>query len=196
MPLDAHASVALASPTARANGCGSRHGPRWHVAQTHQQAERQALSELTRQGYTGYLPLCLVRVRDRALRTLSHTVERPLFSGYLFIRFDANADTWRPICSTRGIRRLFMTGSQIPIPVADAAVEALRAGETLRRTPATRDALYGPGTPCEAILGGGLKVNAVVVSRKGDKAVIAALMFGALREMVVTLDKLGLRDEA
>lgn len=93
--------------------CGSRSG-RWFCLQAHWRGERDAIAGLTAQGFATCWPR--FQIADDAYE--------PLFPGYLFVRFDRERDRWRPICSTRGVRRLFMTGTQHPIPIPPGVVEA------------------------------------------------------------------------
>ena len=109
------------------------------------------------------------------------------------MRMDPNA-SWNPVLYAPGVYSLLLSGEK-PGTVTEAVLEALRAGEAARGTPATLDTLYRPGAPCEAVLGGGAKVVAVVMSVRGQKAVVSTIMFGCLREMVVDLDSLRLRGE-
>jgi hypothetical protein len=115
------AGLASLSP-ADHTGCGSRYDAVWAVAQTHPQAERWALQNLTRQGYAAYLPLTVAFRRDRATPTLRHRVSVPLWAGYLFVQPGTH---WAPICSTHGVSRLLMAGPQ-PHMLANALVEAVR----------------------------------------------------------------------
>jgi len=115
--------------------CGSHRAtpdPRWHCIQTHSQAERWAHENLVRQGYTAFLPMVTERRPDRVLPSMTHKVEVPLFRGYLFVRFDPISDQWRPIVSTRGVRRLFLTETLRPIPVRRGQIEKFMADSDAR----------------------------------------------------------------
>src|SRR4051812_40177984 len=80
-------------------GCGSR----WAVCQSHPQAERWALANLSRQGFDAYLPLHTVQRRDRVVPTLFHPVSVPLFTSYLFVAIQS--PYWAPIQHTLGVSR-------------------------------------------------------------------------------------------
>jgi len=185
--LDTTANPALDRTTPPS---GSRPtGPRWHVVATHSQAERRATYNLAQQGYETYLPLVTVRRRDAAIRSLMHRVEVPLFAGYAFVRFDATRDPWRPITNTPGVYALLRSSSTgLPHPCPDAAVEALRAGDALRRTPTPTGASWSPGAACKAQHGPFKGHEAVVVSVTGPKATIALPLFGGLRELTVPVE--------
>lgn len=165
----------------------------WIVATTHPQAEPWAETNLQHRGYRTYLPLVLRPRRDRSLPTLVHHVLAPLWSGYIFVHHDTR-DSWRPIYETPGVRSVLRNRDQIQF-APDAAIEALREGEAARSIPTTPDSLYRPGAPCEAVLGGGSRVEAVVAAVNGQKATVLALMFGELREVTVELANLRLRCE-
>ncbi len=172
------------SETDRPVRCGSN--ARWYVAQTHPQAERWASENLSRQGFVPYLPLAAVTVRDRVLRTLTRTILRPLFTSYLFVSFDAARDPWRPICSTRGVRRLFMTGFR-PIPVPHGAVERLQATDAARLAPAATAAAWAPGAACVLAAGPFTSFPGVVVDTSDETARVTLLMFGQLRDVTVPI---------
>src|SRR5215472_8892146 len=160
--------------------------PYWAVCYTNPQAERWAASQLQRAGYRVLLPLLAVRRRDRVVRSLWTTVEIPLFSRYLFVHLDGN---WAPICATPGVRSLLTDGTK-PGRVSEAAVSALQASEALRRIPTPGEPLWRPGVACEARLGGGQTVQGIVISVRRQKATVAAIMFGALRELTVAVRNL------
>ncbi len=98
----------------------------WHVARTHVHAESKARSNLVRQGFEVYLPLCR-RIRTHARRR--EAVQRPLFPGYLFVGFDIENTRWRAIFSTIGVASLICNG-EVPSRVPDGIVESIRAAET------------------------------------------------------------------
>jgi transcription antitermination factor NusG len=170
-------------------------GPSWHVVATYSQAERRAVANLRHQGYQAYLPLVTVSRRDRVVRSLRHPVEVPMFSGYAFVAFDAEADPWWPIRNTPGVYRLLTDGSGKPSAVARGAVEALRGAEALRAVSLLPNLKCAPGVPCRPRTGHVLEgVDAVVLQVGRDKALVSVLMFGQLCELVVPLDQLEARE--
>jgi transcriptional antiterminator RfaH len=200
--LDTAANPALDTPqqvagNQRPTPSGSRpSGPRWHVVATHSQAERRATYNLAQQGYETYLPLVTVRRRDNAIRSLMHRVEVPLFAGYVFVRFDAARDPWRPITNTPGVYALLRSSSTgIPEPVRAGAVEALQAGNEARRSIPPPGASWAPGAACSPGKGHPLAGHpAVIVSVGQNMALIAVMMFGELREVTVDVNCLMPRD--
>ena len=161
--------------------------PSWCVLATYPQAERRAHATLHLKGFEAYLPLLTVRWADRSYHT------GPLFPGYLFVRLDLSRP-WYPIRWCPGVFSLLAING-IPSICPAAVIEALRAGEAIRRTTTHPEALWRPGAACEAVLGGGQTVEGVVVSVSRRKARVAAIMFGAVRQMVVSLANLRQRRE-
>jgi transcription antitermination factor NusG len=166
---------------------GSRRGPRWHVVATYAQAERRAVANLNRQGYETYLPLTLVTRRDRVLRTLLHRVEVPLFPAYAFCRFDPDTTEWWPIRNTPGVFKLLTDTAGRPEPLANAEIRALQAAVADRATCQAETAQWAPGAPV-ALLAGALRGHpAVVLNTHGERATVAVLLFGALRQVVAPI---------
>lgn len=162
---------------------GSR--PAWCVVASKPKAERRAHASLHRFGFNAYLPLITTRRRDRSWHT------SPLWPGYLFVELDLSKP-WSPVTHCPGVFNLVGING-IPSPCPQGAVEAIRAGEEARQRPATQESLYRPQQPCRAFLAGGEPLDAVVMAVRGDRAVVAAVMFGHLREINVSLDSLELR---
>lgn len=91
---------------------------RWFVVQTKPNGTRLARENLGRQGFETFAPE----------RTEGHMERRkPLFPGYLFVRFDPAATGWQAIRSTRGVTRLLTTERLAPAPMPDGFVPALQA---------------------------------------------------------------------
>ena len=98
---------------------------RWYVAMTHAKSEEVARVNLARQGFDAYLPRYL-KQRRHARKTTN--VKAPLFPGYLFVSIDMEAERWRPIRSTIGVRDLIAFGDR-PAPVPEGVVEEIRRRE-------------------------------------------------------------------
>jgi transcriptional antiterminator RfaH len=94
----------------------------WIVVHTHVHAEAKAEQHLERQGYEVYLPK-YKKTRRHARRL--ETVTRPLFPGYLFVRYDVETTCWRPIQSTVGVRHLIRAGDT-PVLAPDWVVDGLK----------------------------------------------------------------------
>jgi len=167
--------------------CGSY----WVVVQSHPQAENWAASNIRRVGYETYLPTLIVQRRDRHTPTILHRVERPLFSGYLFVH--VTSPHWSPIRSCYGVRDVLMSGST-PHHLPEATRIAVQAGEALRRLPTPDSVLLRPGAPVRCLYGPFQGIDAVVIAAATNTARIALPMFGAIREVVVPIQQLAVRD--
>lgn len=96
-------------------------GSRWYVVQTRANQEDKAALNLRRQGFDVFLPK-YSRTRRHARKV--ERVQRPLFSGYLFVVVDVARQRWRAIQSTFGVARLVCSGDE-PIPVPDTVINGL-----------------------------------------------------------------------
>ncbi len=91
----------------------------WYVVQTHLKNEITAKHNLIKQGYEVFLPLYKGK-KEQLL---------PLFSGYLFVRFDPTTCRWQSIHSTIGVSRILGYGEQttVPAPCRDNVIPGLQA---------------------------------------------------------------------
>jgi transcriptional antiterminator RfaH len=167
-------------------------GRYWAVIQSHPQAESWARQNLIRVGYAVYLPLVLVQRRDRHTPSIIHRVERPLFTGYLFVDLDV-ADPWTPIRYASGVRQLLMSSGK-PAKVPEAILKAVQAGEALRRLPLPDKVVYRPGAPATCLYGPLKGQEVVIISAATNTVKVAVAMFGELREATVPIQCLAVRD--
>lgn len=127
-------------------------GSRWYVVELAFGADRRVIRDIIegesregrapRPGYRAEMPMIATRRLRRGVWSIDHV---PMFSGYIFVEFDAIADDWAPIRHIEGIAQLFMTKSMRPIPlpvgfvewVIDTAAErlSLKAAKMLERQP-------------------------------------------------------------
>jgi transcription antitermination factor NusG len=93
----------------------------WYALQVRPRFEKIIALTLLSKGYEGFLPLYKRRSRwsDRIKE-----IEEPLFSGYLFCRFDVNHRL--PIVITPGVMRVIGVG-KTPMPVDDREIAALQS---------------------------------------------------------------------
>ncbi len=98
-------------------------GKFWFLAQLKPNSHRIAERHLKRQSFEYFMPQLLVTTRVRGQFKKQH---RPLFPGYLFVRFDPTQGHWRSVNSTQGVTRLVQSGS-IPQTVPDAFMADLTA---------------------------------------------------------------------
>jgi len=82
----------------------------WFILQFKSNSHNQAKKNLTRQGFETFLPL-----HDTTSRKLSRFINtsKPLFPGYMFIRFDKAESEWHKINSTYGVSRLITFNSHL-----------------------------------------------------------------------------------
>ena len=80
----------------------------WFILQFKSNSHHQAAKNLNRQGFETFLPL-----HDITSRRLSRFINtsKPLFPGYMFIRFDRAESEWHKINSTYGVSRLITFNS-------------------------------------------------------------------------------------
>ncbi len=102
-------------------------GDAWYVVYTTVKGEFRARLALEAQGFTVFLPVEKRWVRHARRKT---QVMRPLFSRYLFVRFDINRDHWYAIKRTDGVEGI-LTNNSIPVRVPAAAVEDLRQAQAI-----------------------------------------------------------------
>ena len=86
----------------------------WFVAQLRPNMRLIAERHLTRQGFDSFAPIRIETIRRR---NRLKTEARPLFPGYLFVRFDPRVPSWQGINATRGIQRLISDTAHRPTPL-------------------------------------------------------------------------------
>lgn len=156
---------------------------RWFAVHTHPHNERRAESNLVRQDFEVWLPLYRKK-RRHAGRT--ETVLRPLFSRYLFVAIDLEAQRWRAILSTYGVAGL-VGSSEGPQPLADTVIEALRArADDDGQFSLSRAAPIKPGSPVRVLAGPLSDIEGVLTTASdADRVVVLLEMLG--RGVQVTL---------
>jgi len=92
----------------------------WFILQFKSNSHHQAVKNLTQQGFETFLPL-----HDTTSRKLSRFINtsRPLFQGYMFIKFDRAESKWHKINNTYGVSRLITFSSilkSIPTTFVDS----------------------------------------------------------------------------
>ena len=96
-------------------------GAPWYALQVRTRHESGVANYLVGQGYEAFLPLykCRKRWSDRVKE-----VQTPLFSGYLFCRFDPQDRL--PIMKTPGVMQIVGV-NRVPVPVDEAEISAIQA---------------------------------------------------------------------
>src|SRR5690349_10579423 len=93
----------------------------WFAVQVKTRFAWQVFRALTTKGYELFLP---AYVQRRRYRNRTTEVERPLFPGYLFCRFDLQQRL--PILTTPGVIGIVSAG-RTPIPVDDSEITAIQS---------------------------------------------------------------------
>jgi transcriptional antiterminator RfaH len=160
------------------------------VVNVHPHREHFAIENLERQEYETYCPMMRKRVRH-ARKTKD--VLRPLFPGYVFVRFISDQQRWRPILSTYGVRTLVRFGDQLSF-IDDGFIGALRRREV-------EGAIVKPETPYQVgqsvklTTGGfdGVVAQIINIDEKNRLTVLLDLL-GRIVKVKVAAD--GVRDSA
>lgn len=96
----------------------------WYVAQLKSNGFTKAQENLRRQNFETFMPVRELVVRHaRQLRQVC----RPVFPGYIFVRFDTDRSDWRKINSTFGVARLVAFDTPTPSSVPDQLMAGLMA---------------------------------------------------------------------
>ncbi|HEV2864428.1 MAG TPA: transcription termination/antitermination NusG family protein [Pyrinomonadaceae bacterium] len=95
---------------------------RWYALHTHPNQEGRAESNLTAWNIETFVPKYKVRRRNEFKSEPSYSV-RPLFTGYIFARFDANEIP--KVRYTRGVHSVVSVGTT-PVHVDDDLIEAIK----------------------------------------------------------------------
>ena len=95
---------------------------RWYALHTHPNQEGRAESNLTAWNIETFLPRYKSRRRSEFRSEPSYAV-RPLFTGYIFARFDANEIP--KVRYTRGVHSVVSVGTT-PVSVDDELIEAIK----------------------------------------------------------------------
>ena len=103
----------------------------WFILQFKSNSHHLAVKNLNRQGFETFLPL-----HDTTSRRLSRFVNtsKPLFPGYMFIKFDRAESEWHKINSTYGVSHLITFNSilkSIPTIFVDHLMERYDLSEKL-----------------------------------------------------------------
>ena len=96
----------------------------WYVAQLKPNGFKKAQLNLVRQGFECFMPMRKVTIRHA--RKLSNGL-RPVFPGYIFIKFGLDNADWRKINSTLGVNRLISFHEGRPAKIPEALMEGFMA---------------------------------------------------------------------
>ena len=97
----------------------------WHVAYTAPRAELELAEEIRSDlGFDAYVPVERLKVMRRGIRI---TVQRPLFSRYLFIQ---PTNEWQRVLKINGVIEVLRNGHG-PSSVGDKYIQALQKAESV-----------------------------------------------------------------
>jgi transcriptional antiterminator RfaH len=94
----------------------------WFILQFKSNSHHQAAKNLNRQGFETFLPLH--KITSRKLSRFVNT-SKPLFPGYMFIRFNRAESEWHKINNTYGVSRL-ITFDSVLISIPTSFVDSLK----------------------------------------------------------------------
>jgi transcription antitermination factor NusG len=157
-------------------------GRRWRLVRAITHREVFAEAQLTRQGFTTFLPKQPRTVRHaRRIRVALAAY----FPGYLFVDIDLATQRWRSINGTLGVSHL-VGPAERPSPVPRGVVEALIAAAD------ARGVLSGP--PLEAgqtvrIIAGAFADQLAVIERSDEAGRVRVLLEIVTGTVAVTLDR-------
>lgn len=94
----------------------------WYAVQTRSRFEKSVRAEMAIQGIENYLPTfeTLHQWKDR-----KKAVELPLFSGYIFARFEDEGPARLQVLKTVGVARILGAGRAI-LPIPDYEIDSIR----------------------------------------------------------------------
>jgi transcriptional antiterminator RfaH len=117
----------------------------WYVVHTKVRQEAMACDNLTRQGYSVYLPRIKVMKR---IRGLVQVLLEPLFPRYVFVQPASSQQSLAPIRSTLGVSTIVRFGQE-PAQMSELTLQSIRNFESQRN--ALRDADLHPLLPGERV---------------------------------------------
>lgn len=97
-------------------------GPQWYVCQTKPNAEAAVVDQLKREKFETLYPTFIKR---RKIKLRDIEFERPLFPGYVMVRFDFESDDWLKIGALRGVKTLLGYNGKKATPLPEMEVEDL-----------------------------------------------------------------------
>src|SRR5262245_51075655 len=102
----------------------------WYVVQTRMRMELLAVDELISRNFPSYCPVVMRKVRISS--TKHREVKRPLFVGYVFVRFNQTFDMWEDIRSLTTVLRILMMGAH-PVPIPEKVMDRVKSVEKAQR---------------------------------------------------------------
>lgn len=154
----------------------------WAVVRTHPSREAIAMTHLEQQGYSCYLPQIVRRVQAGRRRT---NKPRPMFPGYVFLKWPKTMSSWRSILSTRGVKMLICMGN-MPALIEGSFIDGLRRRE-LNGVVVLPETQFTPGD--RVILSGGPFDGVIAhIVNADDKHRLTILMQLLQRQVKIQVD--------
>ncbi|HTV60703.1 MAG TPA: UpxY family transcription antiterminator [Verrucomicrobiae bacterium] len=97
--------------------------PRWFAVQTRARHEKKAAAEISRKGFTAFLPL-LPEIRQWSDRR--QKVDLPLFPQYVFVRLAPSAPARVSVLQTNGVA-CFVGSHGFGTPIPDEEIDSVQA---------------------------------------------------------------------
>ena len=144
------------------------------VIYTKPRQERRALTNLLRQGYEAFLPLC------RKHRSLDVT---PLFPRYMFISIP-EGKPWSPVGNTPGVSKILKNSDHQFATVPEKVVSDIRkrmeddGGAVILLEDQPRKRTFKPGEVIHVTGGTHAGMNGLYVSQSKDRVIALLHMFG------------------
>ena len=101
---------------------GDTRNQQWYVAETLSGKEALGLLHIRRQKFVAYCPSIRKWIR-RGRKQFQ--ADRPLFPGYIFVRFDPLLAPWHSLNGTIGVKRLVGFHDRAPRPMPEDAMRLL-----------------------------------------------------------------------
>ena len=96
----------------------------WYLVQLKPNGFAKAQANLRRQKFEIFMPLCRMTIRQG--QKFAEQL-KPVFPGYMFVRFGAERTDWRKINSTLGVARLISFETSKPAVVPEKLIAGLMA---------------------------------------------------------------------
>jgi len=117
---------------------GNQH---WYVAETLSGKEALGLFHVRRQNFVAYCPSIRKWIR-RGRKQFQ--ADRPMFPGYIFVRFDPLWAPWHSLNGTIGVKRLIGFNDRAPRPMPEDAMRLLFQ-RCSSLSPISAQAYFSPG---------------------------------------------------
>ena len=192
MPLDTTSGSAISGNdttssfrTERGFHGGACPGARWYAVQAEYRMPESGIAQrIENLGFGVFLPLVAVKRRRGTKREI---VNVAMFPSYLFARFDTATEQWRKIAHARGVRRIFGSGPERPIPVPEHSMAWMMArGYDKPISEDPRPSLIAHGAQVKILRGAFADHQGVCVMSGGDRVRLLLDVFGAKREVTVS----------